>query len=347
MTAAPQPETLLVSANRLAQTRRSLMTLAGSEAGYTLALDQMGIPAPAVTPAHREFARTVQETEIEHLRSAELYLADPDICMLLDTAAPTMPDQVLREDDPLTPSGLIGFTEPLEDRTGTGMPLRIHGLSWYVVPAGHPVINPSQTGVGASVLLVAYVSTAELADALGGGQVAPGMSRWVPNSTVVWTIGTEIGTAFGRDPNADEDRVSPTGEPFTPGFYQRLAAAFWTLAKQPRLVDAEERSAPPRSERARYRRAGIERPDEPVRIVRMARRAERSSPSGEHRPVEWQHQWIVSGHWKNAWLPSKQTHRQVYVLPFRKGPTDKPFIGGERVFLTSGKDVRLPGTGEQ
>jgi hypothetical protein len=40
--------------------------------------------------------------------------------------------------------------------------------------------------------------------------------------------------------------------------------------------------------------------------------------------VDWQHQWIVRGHWRKQWYPGKQKHSPVFVEPYVKGPDDKP-----------------------
>lgn len=36
-------------------------------------------------------------------------------------------------------------------------------------------------------------------------------------------------------------------------------------------------------------------------------------------------QWLVSGHFKAQWYPSRQAHEVIYIDPYRKGPKDKPF----------------------
>ena len=40
--------------------------------------------------------------------------------------------------------------------------------------------------------------------------------------------------------------------------------------------------------------------------------------------VDWQFQWIVSGHWRNQYLPSSGGHRLTWISPYLKGPDDKP-----------------------
>lgn len=328
-TVTAPPDTVAFRAARLASTRRSLMTLWSGPAAMPLALDLMGIGGPP-SQGNLDFAGVVIRNQFDSARTAELFLADEDMCALIDTAALSMPDQVLRIDDPLSPSGMVGFSTPLADRTGQGEALAIQAISWRHLEDGDPVLNQPESGAKPSVLITAWVSTSDVA-ADQGGQPAPGTSRWLPSATVMWEIGSEIGVAYGGR------RDVPTG---TPGFYQQISAAFWTLAKQPRLTERVEQ-APARPERRRFARAGIERPEEPVHVIRISRR-DSLAPSGEHRHVQWQHQWMVRGHWKRVWLPSTQSHRQQWIAPYRKGPEDKPLIGGERVFLTPGAGHEFP-----
>lgn len=334
MTSTAAKDTLGTAALKLAQTRRSLMTAMSGEAGEVLTLDLMGFHPQHITEGSRDFARLAAATHVDHLRQAELFLADGDMCTLLDTAAASMPDQVLQEEDLLAPSGLLGFLVPLTDRTGVGIELPIVGLSWQLLPGDHPIIARREDNRPA-LLIFAYASVRDLA-AKFDAEPAPGMSRWMPNASVVWTLGTEIGTAWG---DAELTDATPY---ITPGFYQRILAAFWTLARQPKLTTSDDHAVP-RPERARYARAGITRPDEPVRLIRLAHRDrdEAGQTPGDGGRT-YSVQWAVRGHWRQQWLPSRQAHRQQWIAPYVKGPADKPFKGGERVFLATGRDFAPP-----
>lgn len=55
-------------------------------------------------------------------------------------------------------------------------------------------------------------------------------------------------------------------------------------------------------------------------------RLRESSHSDNARHVDWQHKWIVSGHWRKQWFPSRQENRPIYIEPYIKGPDDKPLL---------------------
>lgn len=78
----------------------------------------------------------------------------------------------------------------------------------------------------------------------------------------------------------------------------------------------------------RHRRKQIARennvpPPTDVRVIQL-RRLE-SEPHGQAagaEAVEWSCRWIVNGHWRNQ--PYKDSTKLIYIMPFVKGPADKP-----------------------
>jgi hypothetical protein len=57
--------------------------------------------------------------------------------------------------------------------------------------------------------------------------------------------------------------------------------------------------------------------------LRAAIEAEHAE-SGEHT-VEWSHRWMVRGHWRRQFFPSRHANAPVWIHPHIKGPDDKPF----------------------
>lgn len=101
----------------------------------------------------------------------------------------------------------------------------------------------------------------------------------------------------------------------------RTLAACLTFIDQRILVTPQHRADRPA--RRRLERAGYVR--EPViRVVELRRKQARSEQSGESSSVEWTHQWVVSGHWRQQWYPSLNTHQPRWIMPYVKGPEDAP-----------------------
>lgn len=114
------------------------------------------------------------------------------------------------------------------------------------------------------------------------------------------------------------------GIPYTSGskiLGNTLHKAFWALVQQRLVQTRDER--PSRSFRRRIERS-CNLGHSHVKCVILRRTTSR--PSDGETDIEWSHRWLVSGHWRNQWLPSAETHRLQYIVPYVKGPEDKPLI---------------------
>lgn len=61
-----------------------------------------------------------------------------------------------------------------------------------------------------------------------------------------------------------------------------------------------------------------------VKVIQLRRSESQSrppsAPDGEH--IDWSCRWIVNGHWRNQ--PYKDERKLIYIMPYVKGPDDKP-----------------------
>ena len=75
--------------------------------------------------------------------------------------------------------------------------------------------------------------------------------------------------------------------------------------------------------------------DPTVRYIDLRRARTEPSDHTDDEPRtstrEYRHRWIVRGHWRNQWYPSRNDHRPIWIDPHFAGPEDKPLLGGERV----------------
>lgn len=118
----------------------------------------------------------------------------------------------------------------------------------------------------------------------------------------------------------------------------RLMVALFRLLGQ---VLIEVRDAP--IDRSASRRAKKANLPARVQTIRLRRKEIRYLNEGdhEHADVEWQHRWIVRGHW--AWRQCGPTHplaepyekgyrARIYIGPFWKGPEDAPVMITSKIF---------------
>jgi hypothetical protein len=78
----------------------------------------------------------------------------------------------------------------------------------------------------------------------------------------------------------------------------------------------------PRSSRRRLqRKTGIEDPK--INVISL-RRAQHTNGQSKGGTREWSSRWLVKGHWRSQYYPSKQKNNPLWIMPYVKGPQDKP-----------------------
>jgi hypothetical protein len=99
-----------------------------------------------------------------------------------------------------------------------------------------------------------------------------------------------------------------------------LASCAWLKQR----IAVVERTPLERHARKRLQREqGIEIHD--IKVIRLRRAESLARVEGSHgEPVEWSCRWVVNGHWRNQYHPSDGKHELQYILPYVKGPEDKP-----------------------
>jgi len=61
-----------------------------------------------------------------------------------------------------------------------------------------------------------------------------------------------------------------------------------------------------------------------IRVVELRRKHVHSGHVSGQESVEWSHQWVVSGHWRQQWYPSLNMNQPRWIMPYVKGPADRP-----------------------
>lgn len=99
-----------------------------------------------------------------------------------------------------------------------------------------------------------------------------------------------------------------------------LSACVWLQQRIAVTTDGHvERHLRKRWERENQTHGG---PQTYIKIVQL-RRTEAHEEVSESGTVDWSCRWVVNGHWRNQ--PYKHERKLIYILPYVKGPEDKPF----------------------
>lgn len=62
-------------------------------------------------------------------------------------------------------------------------------------------------------------------------------------------------------------------------------------------------------------------------VVSLRHEIEADHTAADHlTTVEWSHRWMVRGHWRRQFFPSRGGRAPIWIHPHVKGPTDKPFV---------------------
>ena len=283
------------------------------------------------------------------LQSAQLWWVESETCDLLAEAAPTLPDDAALDMHEI-PS-MCGFAVFAQDLEGTDSDpkwseldhkVRVSGLMWGPanVPGGErgdlvPAIGIGtfsrsvlQDGLGRDEMMRAGPTLALLSEGddytfgRDGESMALHGDLFCYLGRADWMPGIGPNTVHPGDPDLHPQTQASKAED------RRLLGTLWQLARTP-VVSVETPSVP----RPIRRRAQREGTDPTVRVLTLGGAKQSRGPLAERSSVQWRHSWVVSPHFRwQAHGPGKELRKLILVGPYRKGPADKPLLGGERVW---------------
>jgi hypothetical protein len=268
--------------------------------------DQHGIAADDLA---NEFLDTVRDC-LAATSQGEAYFVSADMTAVAVAAAKTMPIQELRRDDLPSAAGFLLYDRPIGtwggEVTSDREPEPVDGFAW-VLEGPQPVWDypsdlPDDRPPDREEEYVAVYP-------LGRNE------RMFPPMMPLTQLGTPMGWPIGDRPVNDFGDLGP------------VLLASWTLMQQ--TLTVSERTTADRAERRRCSRTGLA---SEVVTVRLRRKSlDEPRDDGEEGGVAWSHRWLVSGHWRNQWLPSRTCHRLQWIHGYVKGPAHKALVVKDRV----------------
>jgi len=263
-------------------------------------------------------ARQHAETDEALVRQAELFHVTAEMTQLARAAAPGLPAFEIQHEDLPARAGLIAFAEPLVtvEFGQPAVPSPVYAACWRALAIG----SKPRLWIKFFSSREAWLPATAKAEGWSKRQIV--LSRAVlPRLSPM--LGSDCIGPIGAGTRGEEP-VNATAKGFQEA--TRIVRAAWLLMQQP--LTRETAAGPDRSSCKRLRRAGHEPVH--VRVVEL-RRPKTTSGTGD-TDREYQHQWIVRGHWRQQWHPKRQVHRPVWIAPHIKGPEGAPLIGGEKVY---------------
>jgi hypothetical protein len=280
---------------------------------------------------------------LEHqmLKEADPVYVSPDVCEVINHARETFQPEPLLPTDPFAMAGFAVFAKPLLlpdnpvtiERLGgewEDKPMTVSAMGWYPVHDGNYEVG--------CFWISFYVGFKDDVWDVGQRMMDHNpLARLTLAHKFQWSWHTapwldeETGPAHPRGPLSIDDGVPVDEDPTkvrARGLAQVGAAqVFWRIAQQ--LVPAREQV--PRAYRKDAKRHGLDRDKVTVIKLRREHKPDLFGPEedGEGR---YSHRWITRGHWRQQWYPSLQTHRQIWINPYVKGPEGAPLKLTTRAF---------------
>lgn len=303
-----------------------------SRAAWEGALEQKYRDSGYEVPGAGKAALKLEDAAWE---AGELFHVNDDMTALAAHAGRTLPDFRVSLDDLPAPCGIVYYAGAgigLSSGDSVDLSLLVRAATW-------------QTIIGSDKALVVATFYVERAEYLSGIRPAPGspasaVSAWreqvdrvldrcgplMRSEIVAVHVKGSGGIADEQQQTewfeADRGRSDAAG-----GWWWTLVATWLLMAQE---IVAESVLRPSRKQARRSVRAGVKRGLDDVRVV-VLRHARHESHSHESL-VEYQHRWIVRGHWRNQWYPSQDRHVPLWIAPHVKGPDGAPFLTGEKVY---------------
>jgi hypothetical protein len=237
--------------------------------------------------------------------NGETFYWNPSICRIIESVASTIPDNWRLSAERLPAQrGFFWFDKPVLVDVDGVVPLPdildAHGPSVYEAIGWIPGLS---TRGDHGVILSAFTKT-------------PGRPLYPTHHSSMWEV-----ESFGDLCKGMIQETNGWVETLSGLRLVRLFAACLAFLEQRILIAPHQRAE--RHARKRLERQGLVY--EPlIRVVELRRKQARTEYHGDAEPVEWSHQWIVSGHWRQQWYPSLNANQPVWIMPYVKGPEDKP-----------------------
>jgi hypothetical protein len=246
-----------------------------------------------------ELNRDLQQRILPRITDADTVYIDPDMQTVIETAARTVKLRTVYPDDILSLNAFVYLNRSIRVTDRNDKFVTFRAIHWF------PIRVTSDIGTTLSGLQLCFYHDTYSHDDYTDPIERTITSRWLLGFNLPW---------FFAQPDNETDNMSPLS-----AYTGKILLSLWTLMQQRIAIRTKERVSNPFRKRAT--KANIA--DHHVTLVTL-RRPQPKRSDGDHREVEWTHQWLVSGHWRNQPYRALNTTKQIWINPYVKGPDDLP-----------------------
>lgn len=264
---------------------------------------------------------------LQEVGTAETVYITKDMCDLIEHAAKQMPDMRLEPHMLFWQNAFIRFERPVMmewDIAGDPQEVPVMGMTSLV----SDVIDADHMEATGSIKFnkgVIHITLIDVDRTEGLTRDQVGIDLF-PYDLSAWSFNKEWETV--------EEPEGESRETFVDAGLARqrklLLATHLISAQKLAQVSGYK---PSRGLRRRAERSGFATYGE-IRVVTLRRHYVPSleDKDSEHEDVEWSHRWVVKGHWRKQYYPSRDEHELIWIQPYVKGPQDKPLIIKDTVY---------------
>lgn len=265
----------------------------------------------------------VREFTLYHLnKHPTLYFVDSETTEFLTHCAASLdPDTVLTLEDLPDTNGIFYFEDLPTHRPGYIKGITaFHWVTWGRDSFNKPEAPHTEINIGHWGVNNKYSTTSQVSLTLEDELRDPGFKQAFDKRM----------RELGQDPNNYADKRGVVGGDLVAPADLLLKAAF-LLMQQDVVLKSRTVSVTDKKKRAQLKKAGCSGNHMRTRVISIRRHDSGAARKGTSNR-EYIHRWVVKGHWRNQWYPSRKMHRPVWVAPYMKGPDDAPLLAGEKVY---------------
>ncbi|WP_228916870.1 hypothetical protein [Streptomyces sp. DH20] len=273
------------------------------------------------------------------LQAAELFYVSADMTRMAVSAGQALPSYRLHPEDLPAPHGLLLWEEPATDAYDGGE---------YT---GCPIIGMSWAQRGNRVEVRSWARREEWLAFMAKGDPRAGLrdltpeevrrlrlrnpqpivcmsSGWLPFGRVPGWLSSAPEDTSGMTLAELEDLARSSGRQEQA---ERALVVTWLLMGQTLAREEDVRPSKAAVKHLHRLDPKLLTSTRYVQLRHAKTVPEQRAQTGEAGGKTYRHRWIVRGHWKNQWYPSRQAHRPIYVHPHIKGPDGAPLLDPDRL----------------
>jgi hypothetical protein len=263
------------------------------------------------------------------LQMADPMYVSPEVTDMWEYAAESFKPEVLHAWDLPCPVSFAFMPRPVIFKDAEGNRIAFRALSW--IPAGSGDVEWREGVAPEGVWYTMWSHIDDLDDFNRPDMEAPERESWEALGT--WSVLFSGYLPFGV---LEDYQAMTNGNPDKEAEFDLrrrtwlMLQSFWRMSRQIVPTKAQLPRQLRRDRKRHYR-------TEDVTVITLRRQRQ---PHDDHDPseVDWKWQWVVRGHWRNQYYKSlgavgdPAAYRQIWIMPFMKGPEDAPIKPVKRAF---------------